>query len=224
MGDGRKRGRDKGEHVQEEKRPRWCERDQANERLWKKEGKRSWSSVSQLTELPSSSGGLLVICGDVSPPVERLSHHIVQRALIRQPWLPGVLISIARGRGNPRQGPAGHLITAAAPSSPHPYSPPSFLCPHPCPASLTHSETRTTWTCRKPSHAPSRSSGKDASEANHFGDVNVMALVLVCCGSLLCYLIFFMALRSVIFAILAIPWPALPLFLHLPALSLSLLY
>lgn len=49
-----------------------------------------------------SSGKLLVIRRDVSPPVERLSSHIVQQALIRLPWPPGVLISIACGRGNPR--------------------------------------------------------------------------------------------------------------------------
>lgn len=105
--------------------------EQARKTLQKLEGKRSWSSASQLMELPSSSGELLVICRDVSLPVERLSHHIVQWALIRQSWPPGALISIARGRGNPRQGPAGHLITATAPSSPHPYSLPSSLCPHP---------------------------------------------------------------------------------------------
>ena len=109
----------------------------------KSEGKRSWSSVSQLMELPSSSGGLLVICRDVSPPVERLSHHIVQQALIRQPWPPGVLISIARGRGNPRQGPAGHLITAVAPSSLNPYyCLPSYVLT-PCSNSLTHPRRHT---------------------------------------------------------------------------------
>lgn len=90
-------------------------------RSWKSHGKWSWSSVSQLMELPSSSGELLVICGDKGPPVERLCYHIVQQALIRQPWPPGVLISIARGSGNPCQSPAGHLITAVAPSSLNPY-------------------------------------------------------------------------------------------------------
>lgn len=90
-------------------------------RSWKSDGKWSWSSVSQLMELPSSSGELLVICGDKGPPVERLRNHIVQQALIRQPWPPGVLISIARGSGNPCQSPAGHLITAVAPSSLNPY-------------------------------------------------------------------------------------------------------
>lgn len=103
-------------------------------RSWKSDGKRYWSSVSQLMELPSSSGELLVICGDKGPPVKRLCNHIVQQALIRQPWPPGVLISIARGSGNPCQSPAGHLITAATPSSLNPYHQshhlPSFRCPH----------------------------------------------------------------------------------------------
>lgn len=130
--------------VYKMKKARGRERDQASERLREKsEGKRSWSSVSQLMELPSSSGGLLVICRDVSSPVERLSHHIVQQALIRQPWPPGVLISIARGRGNPRQGPAGHLITAVAPSSLNPYyCLPSYVLT-PCSTSLTHPHRRT---------------------------------------------------------------------------------
>lgn len=108
----------------------------------KRKGSWSWSSVFQLMELPSFLRGLLVICRDVSPPVVDLSHHIVQRALIRQPWPLGVLISIARGRGNPRQGPAGHLITTTASSSLHPYSLPSYVLTH-CPSSLTHRRTHT---------------------------------------------------------------------------------
>lgn len=94
-------------------------------------------------ELPSSSGELLVICRDVSLPVERLSNHIVQQALIRQPWPPGVLISIARGRCNPRQSPAGHLITVVAPSSLNPYyCLPSYVLT-PCSTSLTHPQRHT---------------------------------------------------------------------------------
>lgn len=171
-----------------EKKACGCERDQGSERLWKSERKSSRSSVSQLMELPSSSGGLLVVCRDVSPPVERLSHHIVQQALIRQPWPPGVLISIARGRGNPRQGPAGHLITAVAPSSLNLYYcllsyVLTLLCLlHPPTQTHTHMHTPPPF-----SHGHSR----ERCKTNHFCNVDVMALVLVCCGSLKCYLNFY---------------------------------
>lgn len=106
---------------EKEKKSRCIKKIRQSWRSWKSEGKWSWSSVSQLMELPSSSGELLVICRDKGPPEERLCNHIVQQALIRQPWPPGVLISIARGSGNPCQSPAGHLITAVAPSSLNPY-------------------------------------------------------------------------------------------------------
>lgn len=39
--DWRNREWDEGRHVQEEKRACWYERDQASERLWKKDGKQS---------------------------------------------------------------------------------------------------------------------------------------------------------------------------------------
>lgn len=78
--------------------------------------------VSILMESLSSSGELSDICWDTSLSVERLSDHIVQQTLIRQPCPPPcALISIARGCGNPRQGPAENLITAIASSSLNPY-------------------------------------------------------------------------------------------------------
>lgn len=64
----------------------------------------------------SSSGELSDICRDMSLS-ERLSNHIVQQTLTRQRWPPPcALIIIARGCGNPRQGPAENLITTIAPS------------------------------------------------------------------------------------------------------------
>lgn len=59
----------------------------------------------------SSSGELSDTCRDTSLSVERLANRIVQQTLIRQPWPPPpcALISIARGCGNPRQGPAEKL-------------------------------------------------------------------------------------------------------------------
>lgn len=65
-----------------------------------------------LTDWPPPCGAPLVTWDAVRPVAPCPPRHIVGRALIRQCWPGSRLISIACGRGSPRQSPAGRLITA----------------------------------------------------------------------------------------------------------------
>lgn len=123
-----------------------------------------------------------------------------------------MLISIACGRGNPCQGPAGHLITAAAPSS---LSTLAAFLPMFSPPALPSPALP---------HTPSPSS------QSHREDVKLTILAMWlwwlsswCVVAFLDAISLFMALLSALLAFLAIPWPAPPPSLSLaPSLSSSL--